>query len=184
MPLPTIPVSPFPNVPNAPGVPQIARSPTAPVTPTPSLGTGAPQGTLWQSSQVKPKWGILDSTGKPVITPDSFINFDNRNEWVITNAPVQAGAFASYNKTIVPYDVALRLRKGGTLQTRTEFLKQIERIAGDTNLYTVLTPEKSYPDVNVVRFEVTRRGVHGAYLLAEVDIFFKHVQQVTAQYST
>jgi len=184
MPLPIIPMVPFPNVPNAPGVPQLARSLTAPVTPTPSLGRNAASATLWQSTQTKPTWGIYNSAGVAVIVPDSFMDFRNRNSSDLTSAYVQKSAFASYNKVRKPFDTVLRMRKGGTLQNRTDFLNQIDAIANDTNLYTILTPEKSYQNCNISDYEVTRRGVNGAYLLADVDIFFKEIVEVSAQYSS
>jgi hypothetical protein len=182
MPFSIIPVSPFPNVPALPGVPQLVRSLLFPAAPLPNLGeTASP--TLWAASQGLPKWGIFNAAGIRVINPDNVFAFDNRNEWRIPDFPIQQGSFASYNKVIIPFELSLRLTKGGSLSDRTAFLKSIETIASDLNLYTVLTPEKSYISVNVIRYEVTRRSSEGAYFL-EVDIFFKQINQVAAQYST
>lgn len=191
MPFPTISVPPFPNVPVLPGVPQLVRSLLFPASPAPTLGTPAATDTLWQSANATPVWGIFDSTGATqVVTPDSVLDFDNRNEWRVSNFPVQQGGFGTYNKVIVPFEVSVRMSKGGALADRTAFLQQIAAIAGDTNLYTILTPEKSYQNCNVTRYEVTRRGTSGAggpsgaFFLTEVDVFFIQIIQVTAQYST
>lgn len=183
MPLPIIPVSPFPNVPQLPGVPQLVRSLLFPPTPAPQLGQTASTA-LWVASQHLPVWGVFDSAGIQVLNPDNIIAFDNRNEWRIPDYPIQAGSFASYNKVIIPSENSLRFTKGGSQADRASFLRQIADIAGDLNLYTIRTPEVTYASVNVMRYEVTRRGSGGAYYLTEVDVYFRQINQVAAQYST
>jgi hypothetical protein len=184
MTLPIIVVPLYPNVPNLPGVPQLLRNPLFPASPAPTLGTPAAQDSLWQASQMQAAWGIYDSTGTTlVVTPDSVLDFDNRNEWRVSNFPIQAGGFASYNKVTVPFEVSVRMSKGGSVSDRTAFLNQIKAIASDTNLYTILTPEQTYQNCNITRYEVSRRGASGAFFLTEVDVFFVQIIQVTAQYS-
>lgn len=173
----------YPNVPDLPGVPQVPRQPGVTYT-TPTIGTEATQGALWQSSQAAPTWGIFDLNNNQVVTPDSVIEFANRNEWQVSSFPVQAGAFASYNKVIIPFELSVRMTKGQSLSDRETFINQIASIAGNTTLYTVITPEWTYTPVNITRYEVSRRGASGAYFLAEVDVFFIQIIQVNAQYST
>lgn len=184
MPLDIIVVAPFPQVPNLPGVPQLARSLLFPPPPLPSLGTSAPPGVLWHAVKAKPVWGVFNQAGDQVLNPDSVIDFDNRNEWRVSTYPIQSGGFASFNKVIVPPENQIRMTKGGTQADRTNFINQIKAIAGDTNLYTILTPEQQYLNCNVVRYEVIRRGVGAAFFLNEVDIFFTTINPVTAQYSS
>lgn len=184
MPLPIIPVPQFPNVAALPGVPQLVRTIAAYYADLKvTRGVQAAQSALWQASKLAPTWGIFNAAGVRVVTPDNVLNFDNRNEWRVSDFPVQKGAFASYNKVLLPPETAVRLTKGGSLSDRKKFLQQIAAIAGDTNLYTILTPETPYVNVNVLRYEVTRRGAEGAYYLSEVDVFFRAVVQVTALYS-
>jgi hypothetical protein len=184
MPLSIIVVSPFPLVPQLPGVPQLARSLLFPPPALPSVGSSAPPGVLWHAVLSTPVWGVFNANGEQVITPDSVIDFENRNEWRVSNYPVQSGGFASYNKVVVPAENSLRMTKGGTKADRAAFIAQIDAIAGDTNLYTILTPEKSYQNCNLMRYEITRRGVSGAFFLTEVDIFFTTINQVAVQFST
>lgn len=184
MPLPIIPVPQFPLVPALAGVPQLVRrfldSPPNSVT----LGQGALQKQLAAAQQNVFPWGVFGPDGSQVLKPDSILNLDNRNEWKISDYPVQVGSFASYNKVIVPFEISLRFSKGGDLGQRAAFLKSIDDIAGDVNLYAIVTPERTYLDVNITRYEVTRRGAEGAYFLCEVDVFFRQILQVTPQYST
>jgi hypothetical protein len=185
MPLPIIPVPVFPNVPNAPGVPQLVRTGLAGFyTPTPTLGPSV-QAPLFNGSQQPPVWGVFDpNSNLAVIQPDAVFAFDNRNEWKVSDFPVQNGQFATYNKVIIPFEISVRFVKTGTLSTRQQFLKQISDIAGNTNTYNIVTPEVTYLSCNITRYEVTRRDNKDAFALWEVDIYFRQIVQVAAQYST
>ncbi len=182
MPSVFIPKPPFPNVPFLLGVPQLVRAMLFQPANTVTLGAQA-QHNLWASSQVAPVWGIFDSNGNQVIVPDNIYAFSDRQEWRESDYPVQRGAYASYNKVIVPFEDTVRLTKGGSLSSRTAFLKSIDSIAPLTTLYQIRTPEKTYLNVNVLRVEVVRRSSEGAYFL-EVDMTFRNVIEQTAQYST
>jgi len=197
-----IPKPPFPNVPKAPGVPQLARSNLFPASPGPVIGLALALGKLWQSIFAQPQWGIYktnppntkDASGietvtivakrTPVVVPDSFGEFAYRNEWAVSDFPVQEGAFANYDKVSQPFEIMVRLYKGGTKEARKKFLDSIEAIAGTLDLYDIVTPEKSYVGVNVMRYEVTRRGARGAYFLSEVDLYFREIRTVTAAYTS
>jgi len=139
---------------------------------------------LWQAAQIPPAWGVFDDAGQQVLFPDSVLEFSNRQEYEISNFPVQAGSFASYNKVIRPFEIQLRFSKSGTEDERAAFLDDLDDLAGSLNLYSIHTPERVYDDVNLDRYEVTRRGAKGAYFLTEVDAYFIQIIQVEAQYTT
>lgn len=188
-----IPKPPFPNVPKLPGVPQLVRSPILPASPGPVIGTAAALGALWRALLVKNGWGIYqaqkDAQGRysdetRVVVPDSFLEFGFRNSSEVSDYPIQDGAFTNYDKVANPYELYVRMSKGGSKEDRRIFLDSIEAIANTLDLYDILTPEKAYRNVNVTRFEVTRRGPGGAYFLTEVDVFFREIRTVTAQYTT
>ncbi len=204
---PNIIVALYPDVPFVRGVPQMRRSPTAAQIRALAIATSAISGRLWQAAQSQPKWGVYPAGYQPsstrtlreiivgtrrddntpngrVIVPDSVLAFDNRNEARVSDFPVQQGAFASYNKVAVPYELVVRLSKGGSLEDRAVFLQQVASVAASLALYDVRTPERTYLGVNVTRYEVTRRGSKGAYFLTEVDLYFREIRQVAAQYST
>jgi hypothetical protein len=200
-----IPKPPFPNVPKLPGVPQLARSNLFPAAPPAiinlGLGLGALGVRLWEAFFAQPQWAIykalppdtkdaegittVTSVGRrvPVVVPDSFGEFGYRNEPTVSDFPIQDGAFANYNKVANPYEVVVRLYKGGTKQARKEFLDSIVAIVDTLDLYDIITPEQTYLNVNVVRYELSRRGARGAYFLSEVDLFFRQIRQVTATYT-
>ncbi len=205
-----IPKPPFPNVPKLPGVPQLSRNPLqAPTALVPLIALGAAAGALWKSIFAKSGWGIYKSLNpnssvaakpangngqldevviaakrKPVVVPDSFLELSYRNEYDVSDFPVQDGAFASYNKVSNPFETTLRMSKGGNVDARKKFLESIENIIGTLDLYDIVTPERSYLNVNLVRFELSRRGAGGAYFFSEVDLSFREIRQVSSVYTT
>lgn len=195
-----IPKPQFPNVPNLPGVPQLTRSLQFPAAPPVLVGAALAIGRLWQALFSQTPWGIYRSIPvergadgietvtiqkrTPVIVPDTFLEFGFRNESDMSDYPVQGGGFMSYNKVANPFETTMRLAKGGSLQARTQFLQSIESIAGDLNFYDIVTPERTYLNVNVLRQEVARRGVKGAYFFGEVDIYFREIRIVNSTYTT
>lgn len=182
MPSVFVPKPPFPNVPFLLGVPQLVRALLFQPANTVTLGAQA-QHNLWASAQVVPSWGVFDANGNKVINPDNVFAFSDRAEWRESDYPVQRGTFASFNKVAVPFEDMVRMTKGGSLSDRQQFLKSIDDIAGDTNLYSVRTPEKTYLNMNILRRELLRRSSEGAYFL-EVDIFFRNIIEQTPQYSS
>lgn len=195
-----IPKPTFPNVPRLPGVPQVRRSPLFPANPGPIIGTGVALGRLWEALTAQPTWGVFrqqdpatDENGvqtvtvrgnlQPVVTPDSVLDFGYRNDYDVADYPVQDGGFVNYNKVSLPYEASVRFSKGGTKEERRQFLAQLEDILVTTDLFYILTPERTYVDVNPIRLEVVRRGASGAYFLTEVDLFFREIRSVKAQYT-
>lgn len=197
---------PYPDIPRLPGVPQLNRSPLFPPGPPPVLGAVIALGRLFQALFSKPVWGIYRDRGadiatapasadglaevtvraqeRPVVVPDSIREFAYKQEWALSDFPVEEGGFASYNKVNSPFMVQLRLTKGGSLQDRKTFLEQIEAVAGTLDLYKIVTPERTYLKCNISRYEITRREGHGAYFLTEVDLFFTEIRIVTAEYTS
>jgi hypothetical protein len=179
----------FPNVPNFPGVPQLARA----AVPTPSsiavtLG-GAVLTALFGLVSTQSQWGIFDASGNAIFEPDSVLEFEHHPRWRISDFPVQGTgttptAFASYNKVKLPYDARVRMSKGSTLADRQTFLKALDAAANSIALYTILTPEYSYQNCDIEYYDVVRSFGEGAYFLTEVDVYFKQIVSVQAQYST
>jgi len=176
----------YPDVPQLPGVPQLRRAATgaalraggALVT---SLLAPARSGRLWHPPQSETRWGVYNAKHELVLHPDSILDFDQRNEWSLPTYPLQSGSFSNYNKVNLPFEISVRVSKGGTRQQRTLFLEEIAKISATLDLYTILTPERSYLNCNIVRYEVSRRGAAGAYFLTDVDLFFREIRQTTPQ---
>lgn len=176
----------FPNVPQLPGVPQLLRAAAgiiSTVTAAPTLQAAGIPGVLWQSSQAAPIWGVFDADGNKVIDCDSVIDFNYRQEYSVSDYPVQDGSFASYNKVKHPGEMVVRVVKGKGLQDRAAFELQCEAVADSLTLYTIYTDVRRYANVNVLRHEVNRREARGANFI-EADLFFRVIQPVQSQYNT
>ena len=185
----------FPNVPNLPGVPQLARLPL----PTQPVGTlvtfvgGAALSSLFGLLSTQNQWGIFDASGNAVVMPDSILDFEHHPRWRISDFPVQGTgtaptAFATYNKVKLPFDCRVRMSKGGTLADRHAFLTALDAAANSIALYTILTPEYPYQNCDIEYYDLVRstQGTQadGAYFLTEVDVYFKQIVPVQAQYTT
>lgn len=174
----------FPNVPQLPGVPAVPRSPSFPTATAPVIATASLGLKIWDQINPNPQWGIFYTNLKPALTADSVLTFGNRNEYAVMDFPVQSGGFSSYNKVANPYDITLRLMKSGSKAERAIFLRTLDLIISSLELYTILTPERSYVGVNMLRYDVVRDGAKDAFALTGVDVYFREIRQVDSQYTT
>ena len=195
MPFPNIPVPPFPNVPIVAGVPAVPRNPINAAAQYGGLG-GLPltlstaislAGTIINQSLValpSPDaaaiWGIFDKSNNLIAAWDSTIGFEFRGEAKISDYPQENGNFASYNKVKVPYDARMRVAKGGDQAGRASFLQAIEQAKESINLFTVVTPEVTYPNASIVHYDYRREHRNGATLLI-VDIWMQEVRTTATQ---
>lgn len=194
-----MPLIPFPDVPKLPGVPALPRSPKFP--PLVRVGLGLVQGILWRVFQVQTRWGIFDSKGKPLGDPAKFTGLigglldgvgigstlstnavDYSKETRVSDFPIEQGSFASYNKVELPASPTVTLCLTGSEKNRRTFLEAIDKACKSTDLYSVVTPEVTYIDYSIERYNYQRRSAKGATLLL-VEITLKEIRQVSAQYT-
>ena len=128
-------------------------------------------------SRSKMDWGIYLANTK-VIEPDSIVALDYRREWRLADYPMEQGAFQSYNKVAVPFDVRLRMTKGGKFDVRGDFLDAVEKIAKTLDSYDIVTPDQIYTSVNIVSLGYSRTSNKGLGLIS-VDIGLRQIR-VTA----
>lgn len=193
----------FPDVPNLPGVPQLARETLSNVpTPTQLAGAALPNESsvitfagglgltaLFGLISAQSQWGIFDANFNAVLIPDSILEFEHHPRWRISDFPVQGTgntptAFASYNKVKLPFDCRVRMSKGGSLSDRKTFLSTLDAAADSLALYTLMSPERSYDNLNIEYYDIIRTSGEGAFFLTEIDVYFKQIVSVQAQYST
>lgn len=157
----------YPNVPDVPGVPPLNRPP--------GFTAGQPPAQLskdldGQSTKTPNTWGLFKD-GKPVVIADSVQAFEWDKEWSLPDYPQQEGAFQTYNKVERPFAVMLRFSSGGTEQSRRNLIDSIEAIAGDTELYDAVTPEKIYPSCNIRKNGMRRHAEQGVgRVVIDVDV--------------
>lgn len=165
----------FPNVPNVPGVPPLPRDPGAAVAAAVQLLTRDVLGLPLFNNP--PPWGIYKD-GEPVVTADNVLGVEYKQDWAIADYPMEQGAFQSYDKVSNPFFARVRFSAGRSQQNREALLDSIDVIAGDLELYDVVTPEWVYTSVNVAQYDYRRLSDQGVGLL-QVDVGLLQVR-VTA----
>jgi hypothetical protein len=121
-----------------------------------------------------PSWGIY-SGSQLVIEPDTIVAYDFKREWALADYPVEQGGFETYDKVATPTEHRVRMASGGSLQNREALLQQIDFIAGNLQLYTIVTPEAVYVRCNIVRYDYRRTAVNGLGLIV-IDVMLKEVR--------
>lgn len=177
----------FPNVPIAPGVPPVPRDPLAAIITLELLAADALE--LFNIFFGKTQWGLFKSStpnalglssGISVILADNVVAVDYKADRLISNYPVEGGAFQSYDKVKVPFEGRLEFSTGGSVSDRTAFLNSIIAIIDDTNFYDIYTPEKIYRNCNVKHWDWSRNAQKAG--LVSIDVWVEEVA-VTGQQS-
>lgn len=169
----------FPNVPIAPGVPPVLRNPASVVTTVSLLVADAIR--LFNGSFLS-VWGIYQN-GIPVIEPDSIVAFDFKQSWLISDYPVEQGAFQSYDKVQTPFEVRIRMSKGGSVLARQGFLNNVIAIVGTLALYDIVTPDAIYRSANITSWDYRRTAANGVGMIV-VDMTLVEVRvTATTQFS-
>lgn len=136
-----------------------------------SDGPGVP------SASSSSQWGIF-SNGNPVVVADNVLSMEFKQEFRISNYPVEGGAFASYNKVQMPFEVRFRFSTGGNTSKRSAMLNSIGAVIGDINLYDVVTPDATYLNGNFTHQDYRRTAQEGAGLLS-VDVSMQEVRSAS-----
>lgn len=182
----------FPNVPNLPGVPQLARAALPNESSIITYAGGLALSSLFGNYATTSQWGIFANDGTAIFVPDSILEFEHHPRWRISDFPVQGTAtkptaYATYNKVKLPFDCRVRMSKGSTLSARAAFLTALDTAANAIALYKIMTPEYSYQNCDIEYYDVVRTtqglSADGAFFLTEVDVYFKQIIPVQAQYS-
>ena len=169
----------FPDVPIAPGIPDVRRSAIGIVSRvSPKLLGAITRYDMFGlvDGLFGPKWGIYDKQGKPILDVDSVVMFDYRGEHRISEYPVEMGSFSSYNKVAYPYDIRMVVAcTGYGKQKRDRFLQQLDLLQQTTELYDIATPDFTYTNVNLTRYDYRRTSREGVTLLL-VDLHWQEVR--------
>lgn len=147
----------------------------------------------WTTNHEAQRWGIFDSDHKSIATVSRVLGMDYDNHYSVPSAPLTDGSFASFNKVKDPYTSRVMLVCDGTESgsssvlsqlkalvgvgaasgnhVRASFLNALDTVVADTKLYSVVTPEKTYVNANIVGVRWRRDSRQGVTMLvAEVSL--------------
>jgi hypothetical protein len=154
-----------------PGLPALSAASAALFSEVPLITADGPD---VSTAAVSSQWGIF-LNGDPVVVADNVLSMEFRQDFKISNYPVEQGAFASYNKVQQPMEVKFRFSTGGSSAKRSGMLNSIASVIGDTNLYDVVTPDATYIGFNFNHQDYRRTAQEGAGLLT-VDVGCEEVR--------
>ena len=129
-------------------------------------------------------WGVFNEYGIPILLADNVMSLKYANSSRISQAPIEKGSFASYNKVSNPYKATVQLSKGsgGTL-LRGAFLAQIETLANSTLKFHIITPEFVYTNACIIGYDTARQASEGAQLI-KINLHLEEIREVIVQYDT
>ena len=126
-------------------------------------------------------WNILDENGQRVLTFDSFIKSSVNSESKVTQMPVEGGSFVDYNIVKTPLNMSVTLVKSGSSDELSEYVNTLLELVDSTKLVTVITPEKEYNNMKIVKVNFDRSTDNGVnIILAECN--FLEIRQVQSKY--
>lgn len=162
------------NVPDVAGVPPVAFAPGASNLPTLLTGDLVSQ----FSAVFGPQWGIF-LNGVAVITAESVVGFEFRNDWTISDYPVEGGVFESYDKVLLPFVAKVRFASGSSAEARQQLLEAVAAAAASLDLYDAVTPEFTYTSCNISHYDYKREAERGVGLIV-IDVWLSQVIQQNA----
>ena len=136
-------------------------------------------------------YGIYDSTGNIALSVDGFIELSVINDSQLANYRIEEGAFSTYNKVNTPAEYRMTVvkevnddtfygayatplaginRKVGTFG----FLRLLDAISNDINLYSILTPDRTFMNCNLKRYDYQRNSENGTNILI-IGLIFEEV---------
>jgi hypothetical protein len=157
------------------------------------------------SGALAPIASVASLLGLPNILPvtASMVEFHFKQDWPVSNYPQEQGAFQSYDKVTLPFDVRTRLACSGPSSVRQAFIQAILAIAGSklpnvTGLpiniptttpsasselprFSVVTPELTYASCSCVHVDFARTAEKGVSMIV-ADMWWQEIS-VTASSS-
>jgi hypothetical protein len=130
--------------------------------------------------------GFLNSLASQFVTGNaqslanlfSVVDFEYKQDWSVSDYPVEQGGFQSYDKVQLPGDIRMRVAAGGSSSNRQALLDIVAGLANSIELFNVYTPEETYVNYNVTHYDYARKANSGAGLII-VDIWLTEIR-VTA----
>lgn len=172
----------FPNVPLTLGVPPVFRR-LEQIGVTFLLTQELRQDTLAGAGEKRVEWGVFDDEGNLAIEPDNIVAVEPGREFRISDYPLEAGAFESYNKVATPGTVRVTMSKAGSDADRNEFLTTLDTLVASLDPYNVVTPEIAFLAHTLVRIDYQRTAQSGAKLLTVETIWQEIRETATAAFT-
>ncbi len=157
-----MPFIPYPDVPAEPGVPAVFRAEDDSSRPGQERST---LGRLVESIFGVPQWGLYRSLRRPALVFDTFLGITFKHETEVAQAKIENSKVSPFNKTEKAWEVIVTLAHSGYEASRSAMLEDLERMVRGTELYSIVTPEITYPSVTLKTYSYERGEKNGASML-------------------
>lgn len=146
------------------------------------------------NSVLAPSFGIYYASGKDQgkqpFTPDSFVVVEVGAEASVSTAPVERGAYTTFNKIQRPPELHVTFTVEGltafsgavpnltnfSTTSRSNVLEILEKMRTTAGLYDIETPDKTWTSYDLVKYDYRIRSDSGPTLLT-VNAVFQSIQQ-------
>lgn len=125
------------------------------------------------------EWGLIDTNLDPLFDVDTCMEVEYKLSTQISMFPVEKGAFADYNKVQEPFTVRLKLSVSGSDRINI-FLTSLDTLTRSTELFTVVTPEYDFVNVNIKEYSYKRDTTFRSRVEAEIQLV--EIREVTPLY--
>lgn len=141
------------------------------------------------NSVLAPSFGIYYASGKDQgkqpFTPDSFVVVEVGAEASVSTAPVEQGAYTTFNKIQRPPELHVTFTVEGwtafsgnvpnltnfSTTSRSDVLKTLEMMRTTAGLYDIETPDKAWESYDLVKYDYRTRSNNGPTLLTVSAVF-------------
>jgi hypothetical protein len=124
-----------------------------------------------------PEWGIFDQSGGIVLPADSVFGVEFLIDHQLSDYPQEDGAFFTYNKVQLPYTAKVTFLVG---LDRAGFLDALQTAVDGLDLFSVVTPDFTYPSANLIRYSYRRIAREGGVSMLRVEVTCQQVRIVDA----
>ncbi|HGB4870878.1 TPA: phage baseplate protein [Salmonella enterica subsp. enterica serovar Muenchen] len=141
------------------------------------------------NSVLAPSFGIYYASGKDQgkqpFTPDSFVVVEVGAEASVSTAPVEQGAYTTFNKIQRPPELHVTFTVEGwtafsgaipnltnfSTTSRSNVLEILEKMRTTAGLYDIETPDKTWTSCDLVKYDYRTRSDNGPTLLTVTAVF-------------
>ncbi|HGI9864278.1 TPA: phage baseplate protein [Salmonella enterica subsp. enterica serovar Montevideo] len=141
------------------------------------------------NSVLAPSFGIYYASGKDQgkqpFTPDSFVVVEVGAEASVSTAPVEQGAYTTFNKIQRPPELHVTFTVEGwtafsgavpnltnfSTTSRSNVLEILEKMRTTAGLYDIETPDKTWTSCDLVKYDYRTRSNNGPTLLTVTAVF-------------
>lgn len=130
------------------------------------------------------QWGIFTQFGVPILLVDTVYSVKYQNSNTVSQAPLERGTFASYNKVQDPYKATVALVRGGSDPAmRGALIAQLEALANSTQLFNIVTPDFVHANATITGYDYARDPQAGARMIV-ANVHLQEIRETAVAYET